>query len=127
MVLQRNRLLDRVQQELAAFLRLLRMWGVFDPLQEVVAPFFVQLGKGVDVLVLVEIERGGVLFDRGRGRALGIHGDFMGVGHVLNGRIGRHLLLDDGTQFHHRQLEHLQRLAQLGRQDHHLSLLLKKS
>ena len=109
-----------------ALLGIVGVRGILDPLQEIVAPLLVQLGQGIDVLVLVEIQRRGVFRNLRNGRLFGVDGNLVRVGHILNGRVGLHLLLDNRTQLQHRQLEHLQRLAQLRRQDHHLPLLLKK-
>ena len=124
-VLQRDRLPHGVEQELPPLVVVLRAGRVLHALQEVVAPLLVQLGDRLEFLV--EIERPILLLDSAGGRLLGVDRHLVRVGDVLDGGIALHLLLDHGAQFQHRQLEHLERLPQLRRQNHHLALLLEQS
>ena len=94
-------------------------------MQEVVAPLVVLPQDRVHVGVEIEPFVGGVLL-----RRVGLDLRQQGFGWILDvvdRRVDGHLFKDRGTQLHHRHLEHLQRLAQLRRKRHHLTLLLTKT
>ena len=149
--LQRDGLAERVEHVAPPLLVLHGVGIVLLLLEIVVAPLVVQSRQRVDAL-LAEIQRpvrvrhrrrlAGLGDRRGLARAVcgrlgtrvaladdprreGVEGDFLGRDDILDGGILLHLVLDHRPQFHQRQLQHLERLPQLRRQNHHLALLLR--
>ena len=149
--LQRDGLAERVEHVAPPLLVLHGIGIVLLLLEIVVAPLVVQSREGVDAL-LAEIQRPfrlrrrrrlpGLGGRRGLARSIGgclgtrvaladgprrevVEGDFLGRDDILDRGILLHLMLDHRPQFHQRQLQHLERLPQLRRQNHHLALLLR--
>ena len=127
-LLQRHRLGDRIHDKLMARAVVAADRGLV--LGEIILPLVVDLGHQIKLVQPLVFRAFGVVGLIGGGVAARRVGQFrIGLRRLirlefLEGRIDLHFLLHQGAQFHHRHLQHFQRLAHLRRQRHGHALLL---